>query len=187
MQKNKKRVIIALAVIVCFMAVGYALLSQELTINGNSKITADWNVQITGIKASPISGGQNMDATFTSPEEPTFNATSATFNAALPMPGSGVGYLITIENKGSIDAVLTEEPVLDTINSQEPTEVIYSLTYNAEGSTAAEKGYLAAGEKAQYAVMVQWSKDATSIPETKEKTATITFDYVQDAAQDGKN
>ena len=36
MQKRKKRVIVALAVIVAFMAVGYALLSQDLTINGNS-------------------------------------------------------------------------------------------------------------------------------------------------------
>lgn len=184
MQKRKKRVIVALAVIVAFMAVGYALLSQDLTINGNSKITADWNVQITGIEATSINGGQNMDSTFTSPENPTFDATSATFNAALPMPGAGVGYIVTIENKGSIPAVLTEEPNFDTVNSQEPTDVTYVLNYNAEGSTAAEEGYLAPGEKAQYAVMVQWSEDATSVPTTKEKAATITFNYEQDTTQD---
>lgn len=182
MSKKKGKVIVALAVIVAFMAVGYALLSQNLTINGNSKITADWNVQITGIQETSIEGGQNMDSTFTTPEAPTFDATSATFNAALPMPGSGVGYLITIENKGTIDAVLTENPVLDAINSQEPTDVSYTLTYNAEGSTATEEGYLKAGETASYAVMVKWDDNATTVPTTKEKAATITFNYQQDAS-----
>lgn len=180
MQKKKKRVIAALAIMVAFMAVGYALLSQELTINGNSKITADWNVQITGITATPINGGENMDSTFENPAAPTFDATSATFNAALPAPGSGVGYVITIENKGKIDAVLQEEPVMDTINSQDPTDVTYTLSYVDDGSTAAEQGYLKPGEIAKYAVMVSWSQDATSIPTTKEKAATITFNYQQD-------
>lgn len=185
MQKKKRRVIVTLAVIVAFMAVGYALLSQDLTINGKGKITANWDVQITGIQATSLKGGQNMDASFSNPEEPTFDATSATFNAALPMPGSGVGYVITIKNNGTIPAVLTEEPDLTAINAQEPTDVIYTLTYNEAGSTAKEKGFLKAGETAQYAIMVQWNENATSVPVTKEKTATITFNYSQDTtAQD---
>lgn len=162
------------------MAVGYALLSQDLTINGKSKITAEWKVEITGIEATPVKGGQNMNASFSSPEDPTFDATSATFNAALPMPGSGVGYIITIKNNGTIPAVLTEEPTFTAINAQEPTDVTYTLSYQKDGSTATEQGYLKAGEIAKYAVMVQWNESATSVPVTKEKTATITFNYEQD-------
>ena len=42
--KKKNRVIIALVVIVAFMAVGYAILQQQLTINGTANIYAKWKV-----------------------------------------------------------------------------------------------------------------------------------------------
>ena len=48
--KKKNRVIIVLAVIVAFMAVGYAILQQELTINGTGNIDTKWNVEITNIE-----------------------------------------------------------------------------------------------------------------------------------------
>ena len=99
-----------------------------------------------------------MNAEFTAPEDPTFDATSATFNAALPMPGSAVTYMITIENKGLVPAVLTEDPNLDTVNAQEPTDVTYSVQYFADGTTtAAEEGKLAPGEVANYMVTVEWN------------------------------
>lgn len=186
MQKKKRNVIIALAAIVAFMGVAYALLSQNLVINGNSKITSNWKVEITGITAQGENGGENMNADFTAPENPTFDATSATFNASLPMPGSAVTYMVTIENKGSVPAILTEDPNLDTVNAQEPTDVTYSVEYFGEGTTtAAEQGKLAPGEVANYMVTVEWNHGATTIPETLTKSATITFNYQQDETMSG--
>lgn len=57
MQKKKNRVIIALAAIIGFMAVGYALLSQELTINGTANIDSTWDVKITDITPGEFEGG----------------------------------------------------------------------------------------------------------------------------------
>ena len=48
--KDKKKLLIGiLSALVCVMAVGYALLAQELTINGSASIDSLWKVEITNI------------------------------------------------------------------------------------------------------------------------------------------
>ena len=49
MKNNKKIVIVILMVLVCIMAVGYSLLSQNLIITGTSSIDSTWNIRITDI------------------------------------------------------------------------------------------------------------------------------------------
>ena len=60
MQKKKNRVIIALVAIIGFMAVGYALLSQELTINGTANIDSTWDVKITDITSGTLINSAGM-------------------------------------------------------------------------------------------------------------------------------
>ena len=161
MRKNKKKVIVALAVIVAFMAVGYALLGTDLVINGNSKITSEWKVIITDVKVQELNGGENMDSTFASTKEDVeFDETSVTFYAGLKNPGSGVNYYVTFENQGNIPAEL------DTLGEWSQT-------------TAAVENELQPGEKATYMVGVNWSDEATSLPDVLTKEATITFHYDQ--------
>ncbi len=45
-----------LSVLVCVMAVGYALLAQELTINGRASIDSTWKVEITNIASKDVVG-----------------------------------------------------------------------------------------------------------------------------------
>ena len=48
--KDKKKLLIGiLSILVCIMAIGYALLAQELTINGSASIDSLWKVEITNI------------------------------------------------------------------------------------------------------------------------------------------
>ena len=42
MEDKKKALIGILSVLVCIMAVGYALLAQQLTINGSASIDSTW-------------------------------------------------------------------------------------------------------------------------------------------------
>ena len=50
--KNKKKTMIGiLSILVCVMAIGYALLTQELTINGSASIDSLWKVEITNIES----------------------------------------------------------------------------------------------------------------------------------------
>lgn len=189
MRKNKKKVIVALAVIVAFMAVGYALLGTDLVINGNSKITSDWRVVITDVKVQELNGGENMDSTFASTKEDVeFDETSVTFYAGLKNPGAGVNYYVTFENQGNIPAELDInglEDQLDDLNLVDPTDVTYSKVYTPSTlgewsqTTAAVENELQPGEKATYMVSVNWSDEATSLPDVLTKEATITFHYDQ--------
>ena len=77
--KDKKKVMIGiLSVLVCIMAVGYALLAQELTINGTATIDSTWDVKITGIAQS----GEAVGGA-TSKASPTFTSTTANFSVSL--------------------------------------------------------------------------------------------------------
>lgn len=189
MRKNKKKVIVALAVIVAFMAVGYALLGTDLVINGNSKITSEWRVVITDVKVQELNGGENMDSTFASTKEDVeFNDTSVTFYAGLKNPGAGVNYYVTFENQGNIPAELDInglEDQLGDLNLVDPTDVTYFKAYTPSTlgewsqTTAAVENELQPGEKATYMVGVNWSDEATSLPDVLTKEATITFHYDQ--------
>ena len=58
--KEKKKVLIGISsVLIVVMAVGYALLAQELTINGNASIDSTWKVEITNITQKEIFNSKN--------------------------------------------------------------------------------------------------------------------------------
>ena len=171
------------------MAVGYALLGTDLVINGNSKITSEWRVVITDVKVQELNGGENMDSTFASTKEDVeFNDTSVTFYAGLKKPGAGVNYYVTFENQGNIPAELDInglEEQLGDLNLVDPTDVTYFKAYTPSTlgewsqTTAAVENELQPGEKATYTVGVNWSDEATSLPDVLTKEATITFHYDQ--------
>ena len=51
MYKNRKPLIMGiLCVLIVVMAIGFALLSQNLTITGTSHIDSNWNIRITNIQ-----------------------------------------------------------------------------------------------------------------------------------------
>ena len=73
MENKKKIVMVVLSVLVCIMAVGYAVLAQQLNITGTTSIDSTWKVEITNITEKDIVG----DAT--SKEAPSYTSTTANF------------------------------------------------------------------------------------------------------------
>lgn len=105
----KKLCIFALIVCVCFFSVAYAVLAKNLNIFTNSSIDASWNIKITDIKSTKVIG------TATNSFEPkAISSTVATFGTNLISPGDSITYEITIENKGTIDALLDDYIVTET-------------------------------------------------------------------------
>lgn len=166
--KNKNILLVILLIAVIGMAVGYAALSQQLVINGTANITTEWDVHIKSITAS--SNNSNTGAKDKS--TPSFTATSATFDVDLAYPGSSASYIVTVENSGSINAMIDEVTGIEAANSQEPAAIQYSIN-------AVSKDELLAGTEKEYIVTVKWNENVTQIPNTKTKTATITLNYVQ--------
>ena len=73
--EGKKKVLIGiLSVLVCIMAIGYALLAQELTINGSASIDSLWKIEITNIASKDVVG----DAV--NKVYPSYIATTANFS-----------------------------------------------------------------------------------------------------------
>ena len=182
MQKKKNRVILALAAIIGFMAVGYALLSQELTINGTANIDSSWDVKITDITDGQFEGGAGNALDEEESEilpSVSGDGLTATFNVNLTQPGDQGSYIITVTNNGSIPAELTEVPDVTTVNGEEPTQVQFAV------SVLGEKIVLNQGESAQIAVVAAWPDTSEDFPEGEvSKTATITLNYQQVTTDD---
>ena len=158
-------IILFLAVI--GMSIGYAALSQLLTINGTANISAKWDIKISNIKEGTLTGATSKTAAVVAGDK-----LSATFDVNLQYPGAVATYIVTVENAGTINAMLESINGIDTANAANPTEVTFDIS-------ARENDTLNSGATKDYTVTIKWAESAQTIPETKEKTATITLNYVQ--------
>ena len=164
MEKRKRIVMVVLSVVVCIMAIGYALLAQQLTINGTASIDSKWRIQITNITEKDIVGEAYSKVT------PSYTAITANFNVGLIKPGDSITYDVEVSNLGTLKAKV------DSINiaTSDSDGIIYTVSGIEEGDK------LAAGEKDILTIKVEYDRNATSLPEVTTKNITIIMNYVQD-------
>lgn len=167
MSKSRNILIGGLLLAIVFMAVGYAALAQQLNVNGTASIDASWDIKFTNIKEKNMLGATTVGI-------PSASGTSATFEVELAYPGASATYDITVENGGSIDAVLESISGVDTANEAVPEEIQYEVTGIATGDD------LTASQTKTFQIIVKWI-DSDSIPTATSKTATITLNYKQKA------
>ena len=162
MQRNY--IIIGLCVILVIMGVGYAAFQSQLKISGTSNIESNFLVKITDIQVSNIvEGAQDKE------EVTTHTDTTATFGTTLQSPGDSITYDITIENQGTIDAVLKTITKTDTSNSA----IIFETSGVNEGDP------LNVGEIATMQVTVTYNPDVTSQPGDLDSTLKVDLTYEQ--------
>lgn len=169
MKDRKNIFIIALIAIVVVMSVGYAALAQQLTINGTANITASWDVRITGITSKNLVGATVSNG------YPTYSVTDASFDVSLAYPGASATFDITVQNNGTIDAILDSITGVTEANTNDPVYISYTVSGITDGDR------LNAGSAAQtLTVTVTWNAAETSVPAgTVTKAATIHLNYVQ--------
>ena len=100
---------------------------------------------------------------------PTHTDTTATFKTNLVSPGDSMKYEVTIENQGSIDAVLKTITKTDTSNSA----ILFETTGVNEGDE------LKAGESTTMIVTVTYNPAVTSQPGDLESNLKVELDYEQ--------
>lgn len=129
-QKHVQTAIIGvLAVAILVMAVGFALYSQNLNIEGKATLTAaKWSVHFveTGDGAYKKADG-SVDPT----AAPTVNeqgTTLSTYNVTLAKPGDYYEFTTTVINDGTIDARLTGV-TLTELSAEQAKHITYTLTY----------------------------------------------------------
>ena len=161
---QRNYIIIGLCAILVIMGVGYAAFQSQLKISGTSNITSNFLVKITNIEVSSQSGGAADK-----PDVTTHTDTTATFGTTLQSPGDTITYDITIENQGSIDAVLKTITKTDTNNSA----IIFETSGVNEGDE------LNIGKTATMQVTVTYNPSVTNQPTDLESTLNVTLDYEQ--------
>ena len=165
--RQKQRIIIGtLCAVIIGLAVGYAVLSQQLNINGTGGIASDFNILFTDIQEGNMNGATTVNKQIT-------DSTTATFTIDLKSPGSNGEYLITVENRGNIDAYVESINGINEANSTEPTDIKFSI----EDIKVNDK--LKAKESKVFKVKVSWNSSSTSIPNTN-KNLTLTINFAQD-------
>ena len=153
---KKKTLIIALLAVVAVMGIGFSILSNHLSIQGTAKVNNDFDVEIVGIKKVDYQqyhslgvgapGGTFSVGTATEMSAPTYTANTATFDVKMGL-NSTIVYLVTIENKGSIDAVFKNI----TINKSEDSDVEVELPIDFSNK------HLLRGKKAYMLVKISYT------------------------------
>ena len=167
--RNKKTIMIGvLCTLVCVMAIGYAVLSQQLNINGIASIDSTWKVEITNITEKDIVG----DAT--SKETPSYTSTTANFSVGLIQPGDSITYDIEVTNSGTLDAVL--ESI--NVSMEDNDAIIYTTSGLQKGEKLTKNG-----GKNTLTVKVEYNSNVTSQPTNTGKELTVTLNYEQDLGQ----
>ena len=171
-RKKKDILIVVMLVALVFMSTAYALLSQQLNINGTATISDSWNVKITNIEAVASSGTAEAGSV-------NNTGTVATISPVFYTTGDSVTYKVTVENKGSLDAVLNSiTTAVDSNSGSNNTNIVYEY----EGIKTDD--VLKSGESVSFTVTVTYasSSQISTDPDTasiKTVTLTGTLNYQQ--------
>ena len=166
--RQRNYIILGLCSILLVMAAGYAAFRSQLTINGTSNISSEWKVLITDIQNSVLNGTPENS------EEPSHTDTTATFKTKLYSPGDKMRYTVTVENRGSIDAVLKTIEKTDSSNEA----IIFTINGIEQGDT------LKAKESKTFTVDVEYNSKVESQPSNLTSNLEITLNYVQAGTTD---
>ncbi len=172
--KKQSIAIIGVIAFVLAVAVGYALFSETLTINGTATAKGDFDVEFTSVGTPTCSGfSGTCEAATLGTISDDKNTLTITVNK-LQYPGAYVEIPVTVTNKGSIPAVLKsiEETGLTTDAS---VKVSYTGLTELKDQEVAQNG------TQNFTVKVMWDENSNTSSENVK--FTIKLNYEQKAAQ----
>ena len=183
MRKSKNKNITILSILIIFMAIGFAYLSTNLSINGQTLFKkVEWNIYLDNIVE--INDSTNSGTAEVNTDKDTIN-----FSATLNTPGDVYEFTFDVINDGTIDAVL-ESIVIDDTNL--PTFMEVSAIYSdgeeiipTEGST---KGDILSRQSSEKIKVIAKYKEDISIDDLPSVPGTtnmsITLNYAQHKVND---
>ena len=129
-RKRRQKIIFSLLLVLLLMVSGYAAFQSRLDIKGSTKVTSNWEVLITNVTSgSPSGNAENSKDENGNVILPTWDNLSASMSADLYEAGDSMEYIVTITNRGNLDATLDEVIKTDSSNSA----VLITYSGYAEG------------------------------------------------------
>ena len=183
MKKNKNKNITILSILIIFMAIGFAYLSTNLSINGQTLFKkVEWNIYLDNIVE--INDSKNSGTAEVNTDKDTIN-----FNVALNKPGDVYEFTFDVINDGNIDAVLDS---IEIDNTNLPVFMEVSAIYSdgeeitpTEGST---KGDILSRQSSEKIKVIAKYKEDISVEDLPSAPGTtnmsITLNYAQHKVND---
>ena len=179
--KRKRNIIIfsLIGVLLC-MVVGYAAFQTNLEIKGTSKVTSNWDIEITNVTdGTPTGSAENATA-------PDWDKLTASMEANLYDKGDAMEYDVTIENKGTIDAKLND--ILTNLKNSNSDAVIITFSGYTKGEVLKAKESKIVhvkieynpeyeGEETSSEVIIDFEYTQNNNSEDVPKTYLLTYDY----------
>ena len=173
-RNGKNLLILALLIVVVSMSVGFALLSTTLNINGTAKVkSSTWDVHFNNlnVKTGSVSGDNVATAATIS----STNTTLVSYEVTLAKPGDYYEFTVDVVNDGSLDALVSAQPILGGVNSDQDKYVNYSITYD-DGTAISANDTLDAGVTKTYKVRVEYDSNVSSVDlPTTDQNLSLTF------------
>ena len=179
-QTNRKSFI--LMTVLC-MGVGFAFLSSNLTITGNTSVSGNkWNVYFTNVQVTDGS----VDASVV-PTTSGTNTTSIDYTVTLDKPGDFYEFTVDAVNNGTIDAMI-QNIIMTSLDIDVAKYLSYTATY-LDGTELTQNDVLEADDSTTYKVRVEFKKniEASDLSE-EDKNLNLTFgvNYVQSTVKKPK-
>ena len=178
-KRKKKKVlsVLVLLLLILGVSIGYAVLSQALTINGTSSIGGStWNVHFENVKVTDGSVAASV-----APTTSGTTTTSLTYTVSLQQPGDFYEFTVDVKNGGSIDAKLDGAPSITGPTTAQ--DVYTNASFLNSDNTAVPSGQtLAADAKRTYRVRVEFDSNisASQLPSSAQTvTFTVSMPWIQ--------
>ena len=157
MDKTRNKIFVGCLALLLVMVAGYALFSQNLTINGTAKAEGKFNIEFTQATISAEKGSTGATATISD------NGKILTVTVPkLEYPGAYVDVSYTVKNTGTIDAIFNTHKITGTTNK-----------IKAENYDASNLLYLASNTGAEGSIRIYWDN---SVNLSNEESATIKYE-----------
>ena len=169
--KKQNIAIIGVIAFVLAVAVGYALFSQTLTINGTATANGSFDVQFIKV-GTPTSLGYTKSTDTDLASISNGGKTLTITVNKLDYPGAYVEIPVTIENKGSIPAKLKEIVQTGLNDETGPIKVSYS-------GVAASEDPIKQNDTQDMKIRVEWLSGVNSSTEDKGVQIKIELKYEQ--------
>lgn len=169
--KNAKVVMVgAIIAMIVIVGVGFALFSENLSINGSGKVTASsWKVKFTNLSSATLVGKAQEVVTPTISDEDTH---IGDYSVTFTNPGDSISYTFDVKNEGTFDAkvssIVVNTPSCTGTGANATTDaanvcknLTYTLTY-ADGSAIAAEDTLAAGATKSMKLVLTYSTSITA-------------------------
>lgn len=171
--KKQNIVIIGAIVFVLAVAVGYAIFTQTLTINGTATAKGDFDVEFTSI-GEIVKEGYTDETSQNGANIATIEEDNKTLTIEvnkLDYPGAYVEIPVTITNKGSIPAKLKEIKQTGLDTDEGPIKVTYS-------GIAASETPINQNDTQSMTIRVEWLEDVNTTADNATFTVKLIYEQV---------